>query len=151
MGGDGDEEEEVQEGSEEKGLLLRAEGEAREEETGRSSSGTGNGPRVIVAKRLEFSARDRDDDAGHHPVKRVGEPDEPHLARGHPFVDRIAAREFSGNRHALLPRELEGGLVKHMDVESAARVYDSETDPSMIQFVIVARGFTSIIIDLQFT
>ena len=103
MGGDGDEEEAVQEGSEEKGLLLRAEGEAREEEIARSSSGTGNGPRVVVAKRLEFSAWDRDDDAGDHPVKRVGEPDEPHLARGHPFVDRIAARESSGSNTCPLP------------------------------------------------
>src|SRR5439155_15497917 len=84
-GGDGDEEEAVQEGSEEKGLLLRAEGEAREEEIARSNSGMGNGLRVVVAKRLEFSARDRDDDAGHHSVERVREPDEPHLARGHPL------------------------------------------------------------------
>src|SRR5256885_16659541 len=110
MGGDGDEEEALQEGGEEKGLLLRAEGEAREEEIARSSSGTGNGPRVVVAKRLEFFPWDRDDDARYHSVKRVGQPDEPHLARGHPFVDRIAARESSGHRHALLPRELEGGL-----------------------------------------
>src|SRR5439155_645252 len=64
-----------------------------------------------------------------NPVKRVREPDEPHLARGHPFVDRIASREFSGNRHPLFPRELEGGVVKHVDVESAARVHDSERDP----------------------
>src|SRR2546421_11437614 len=151
MGGDGDEEEAVQEGSEEKGLLLRAEGEAREEEIARSSSGTGNSPRVVVAKRLEFSARDRDDDAGHHPVKRVREPDEPHLARGYPFVDRIAAREFSGNRHALLPRELEGGLVKHVEVESAARVHDSETDPPTFQFVIEGRGLSSNLLELPVT
>src|SRR5256885_4819271 len=148
MDGDGDEEEAVQEGSEEKGLLLRAEGEAREEEIARSSSGTGNSPRVVVAKRLEFSAWDRDDDAGYHPVKRVGEPDEPHVARGHPFVDRIAAREFSGNRHALLPRELEGGLVEHVDVESAARVHDSEPDPPTFQFVIEARSLSSNILEL---
>src|SRR5207237_7124823 len=118
MGRDGDEEEAVQEGGKEKGLLLRAEGEAREEEIARSNSETGNGLRVVVAKRLEFSARDRDDDAGHHPVKRVREPDEPHLARGHPFVDRIASREFAGSRHALLTRALDGRSSKRMAAAS---------------------------------
>src|SRR2546427_6560956 len=107
MGGDGDEEEAVQEGSEEKSLLLRAEGGAREEEIARSSSGTGNRPRVVVAKRLEFSEWDRDDDAEYHPVKHVSEPDEPHLAQGHPFVYHIAPRQVSGNSHAWLPDECE--------------------------------------------
>src|SRR5207302_8252717 len=67
------------------------------------------------------------------------------------LVDRIAAREFSGNRHALLPCELEGRLNNHMDGQYAARVHDSKTDPPTFQFVIEARSLSSNLLELPVT
>src|SRR5437773_7683771 len=64
-----------------------------------------------------------------------GQPNQPHLARSYPFIDRVARRNGSGNLAPLLAGEQESVGVEHMDMEPPAREHDSEAAPPTRQFV----------------
>src|SRR5207245_1472659 len=103
-------------------------------------SESGDRPRIIVAELLQVASRDGEDDSRHHPVERIGETDQPHLARCDPFVNRISMRVPSRDPAALLPGEPKRSLIEHVNVEATTGIDDPQVRPRSRELVVEDRG-----------